>query len=241
MKRLLTSLLVVTVVLIPVTQATMAVYSDKETGTGNTFTAGTLDLEVDGENDPLGAKFSASNMVPGETYHAGTVTLANVGSVDGLLSLMIENPVSNDNGVTEMEEADGDIPGTHIDSSGYDAETGNGELWDQTTLTICLETGAGSHSSNDVCDWDDTILYSNDGTPGNDYSSTYSVPLSTDLAADNAVTLSPSDTVNLVVEVTFVDDESGWWWGGMSGVTNNMAMTDDMVFDVVFGLEQVTP
>lgn len=240
MKRILTSLLVLVAVLVPTVSATLSVFSDTETSTGNTFTAGTLDLEVDGGNDPLGAKFSASNMVPGQKYHAGTVTLSNVGSVDGVLTLMVENPVSNENGLTEAEETDGDILGIQIDPTGYNADSGDGELWDQTTLRICLETGAGSHASNNICDWDDITIYNNEGTPGNDYSSTYSIPLSTDLAADNAVVLSPNQQVNLVVEVTFVDDESNWWWGGMSGVTNNMAMTDDMVFDVVFGLDQVT-
>lgn len=235
------SIMTIAFVLAVVAGGTLALFADTESSIGNTFTSGTLDLRVDNENGPLGAKFSTSNMVPGEKYHAGTVTLSNAGTVDGILTLMIDNPVSHENGILDAEADDGDLVDQEIDPSGYNANTGDGELWDQTTLRICLETGAGSHSTNNICDWDDTTLYNNEGTPGNDYSATYRLPIATDLAEDNHITLAAGDSVNLVVEVTFVDDQSNWWWGGMNGVTNNMAMSDDMVFDVIFGLKQVTP
>jgi predicted ribosomally synthesized peptide with SipW-like signal peptide len=241
MKKILLSVLTIALVAAVTVGATQALFSDTEESTGNTFTAGSLDLKMNGNDGPFTNTFSASNMVPGQRYTAGVVSLSNTGSVDGILGLKILNPVSNENDLIEPELSDGDVAGLEIDPSGYNANTGDGELWDQTTMKVCLETGAGSHSSNGVCDWDDTILYSNDGTPGNDYSSYYSVPLGTDFAADNSVIIPASGSKNLVFEVFFVDDASSWWWGGLSGLTNNMAMTDSMTFDVEFSLTQVTP
>jgi len=66
--------------------AAFAYFSDTETSTGNTFTAGTLDLVLsdDDETDLNGVTatwVSPSNWAPGET-EAGTLKLRNSGSVD---------------------------------------------------------------------------------------------------------------------------------------------------------------
>jgi len=58
-----------------------AYFSDTETSTGNTFTAGTLDLTL-GETG--GAPITLNNMKPGDTA-SGTMTVTNVGTLAGSL------------------------------------------------------------------------------------------------------------------------------------------------------------
>ncbi|MCE0762670.1 CalY family protein [Pseudonocardia kujensis] len=62
---------------------TYAAFTDTETGPGGTQTAGTLDLQVGGD-DTATALFSASNVAPGfgQNY---TFTLDNTGSIAGTL------------------------------------------------------------------------------------------------------------------------------------------------------------
>jgi predicted ribosomally synthesized peptide with SipW-like signal peptide len=86
MKKILLSLLTVGLVSAAVFGATQAAFSDTEEVLGNTFTAGTLDLEVDGENPLASAKFSVSNMRP-DNQPKGTFHLNNIGSVNGLVDL----------------------------------------------------------------------------------------------------------------------------------------------------------
>lgn len=71
---------------------TLALFSDTETSNGNTFTAASLDLNVDGGNINV-VKFTVSNMVPGNQPKA-TYTITNVGPITGYLDL--ENIVVTD-------------------------------------------------------------------------------------------------------------------------------------------------
>jgi len=238
MLKIIKSLVVIVGVVALAATATGALYSDSEVIASSTFSTGSLDLKVNGEDEPNITPFSVSGMVPSQTYATGCRRLKNVGTIDGTLTVKVSNPVSHENGLLEPEKTDGDLPGQEIDPSGYNANTGNGELWDQSCLRIFIDDGAGSHTGNKVWDWDDTTIYSDFGEPGLDYSSYYSIPLNTDLAAGKNITLSPNEAKKVCIEAHFVDDQSSWWWGGMSGVTNNMAMSDDMQFDIEFGLVQ---
>jgi len=222
---------------------TLAIFSDTETSVGNSAAAGVLDLKVKGsswDDDPLVKSFTISNMVPGQT-ETRFFKIKNAGTVPGNLTLKVKNPISHENGLEEPEIADGDAAGQEIDPSGYDANGGNGELWDQVCLRIYID-------ENNDGDWDfnDAVIYSNFGTPSVDYSSYYSIPLDTNLlpASDYKVPsmwiiMDPGAVLKIGVDVYFVDDTSSWWWGGQSGLTNNMAMSDDVTFDIEFGLVQV--
>lgn len=65
---------------------TMAYFSDTEESTGNTVSAGTLDLTVNGASDIDGASTSIEEMAPGDS-ESRTITLRNDGSVGGDLYL----------------------------------------------------------------------------------------------------------------------------------------------------------
>lgn len=215
-----------------------AIFSDTETVPGNTFTAGSIDLTVDGGNDPITAKFFADNMQPGKFYDGGCVELTNAGTLPGKLSVMVANLHSNENTLVEPEISDGDAVGVQVDLDGYNGNTGDGELWDQISIGFCLETGAGSHSRNGHCDWDDT-RFKSPGSTNDDYSGTYSIKTNYDFAAAKNIILAPGQTVVFCTELRFVDDATNSWWGASAGMTNNQAMTDDAQLDFIFGLTQV--
>lgn len=81
MKRILMSVLVIGAVSVTAFGATSAYFTDTETSTGNTFTAGTLDLTL---NETGGAPINLTNMQPGD-MSSGTITVTNVGSLAGWL------------------------------------------------------------------------------------------------------------------------------------------------------------
>jgi len=85
MKKILISLMAIALVVGLVGAGTVAYFSDTETSTGNTFTAGTLDLNLDGGNANV-VKFTVADVKPGDSG-GGTWTVANVGSILGYLDL----------------------------------------------------------------------------------------------------------------------------------------------------------
>ena len=218
--------------------ATSASFFDSETITGNTFSAGSIDLEVNGENDIVSFMFSESNLVPGETVNAGTVTLSNVGSLSGELTVAVSNPKSAENGMIEPELSAGDVAGTEIDPTGYDMNSGNGELWDQAGMTIYIDM-----NSDGVMQWFEPVVWRGeylDLTSG----SGYHIPLDTDLGAADVAhgfdgILAPAASVDLGILIKFKDDSTFSSQPQHGILNNNMAMTDDLSFDLVIGLEQL--
>ena len=81
MKKIILSLAIVGVVGAVAIGGTIAYFSDTETSTGNTFTAGTLDFNI---IDPVAAGhqvFDVSNMKPGDTV-TKYIVVTNDGSLD---------------------------------------------------------------------------------------------------------------------------------------------------------------
>ena len=86
MKKLLLSMLATFLVIGLVGASTFAWFQDTETSTGNTFTAGTMDLKVsdwdEGFGDGVSATWTMSNMTPGvTTVGPFSVLLQNSGSI----------------------------------------------------------------------------------------------------------------------------------------------------------------
>jgi len=89
MKKQLMSIMAIGIAALFLGAGTFAYFSDTETSTGNTFTAGTLAMDIadsdEGWNDgdPVTASWqSPANWAPGETFTTGTIRLKNVGSID---------------------------------------------------------------------------------------------------------------------------------------------------------------
>jgi len=104
MKKILMSILTIGIAAGMIGLGTLANYSDTETSTGNTFTAGTLDLKVGGQDDLNVVHFELSNLAPGWS-HTYKWTLKNAGSVDGVVTICFSHVVELENGTNEPEEA----------------------------------------------------------------------------------------------------------------------------------------
>ncbi|GAI22921.1 unnamed protein product [marine sediment metagenome] len=94
---------------------TMAYFNDTETSEGNTFTAGTLDLKVDGRDDPLPVKISVNDVAPGLSSPKWssnyTWYLKNVGTIKDVKAQMHIVVTKNlENGYTEPEAAVDNTP-----------------------------------------------------------------------------------------------------------------------------------
>ncbi len=116
--KILISLSVIGAIAAIVIGGTIAYFSDTETSSGNTFSAGTLDLKVNDKEGSTVDKITITNAKPGDSG-SYTWTAKNVGTVAGKLSLVVSGITNDDNGCTEPETTAGD------NSCG---PTGGGEL-----------------------------------------------------------------------------------------------------------------
>jgi predicted ribosomally synthesized peptide with SipW-like signal peptide len=111
MLRIVKSLITIAAVLAVAGGVTSAYFSDTETSVGNSFTAGTLDLKVGGQDDPNVAHVTVTNITPAAhmtTQRGQGFTLTNAGSVGGTVTATVKNVVNYENGCLEPEVAAGD-------------------------------------------------------------------------------------------------------------------------------------
>jgi predicted ribosomally synthesized peptide with SipW-like signal peptide len=123
---LMGSMIVVALVSLLLGATTMAIFSDTETSEGNTFTAGTLDLELSAEA-PNVVVLNVGPMAPGDSG-SNTWIAKNVGSIAGKLSLTVSPITNNDNGLTEPE--------SEVDKTGGDGE---GELGQYLNVVLWVD------------------------------------------------------------------------------------------------------
>ena len=88
MKKLLLSMLAIFLVIGLVGAGTFAWFQDTETSSGNTFTAGTLDLKMQvdgvwGDDGVAYARWSGSNMAPGDNLGSAAIRLKEFGTILG--------------------------------------------------------------------------------------------------------------------------------------------------------------
>jgi predicted ribosomally synthesized peptide with SipW-like signal peptide len=130
MKRILVSLMTMALIGALVTGGIYAYFSDTETSTGNTFTAGTLDLEVNDENPWTSTGVTVANMEPGVAATPVDISCENVGTLTGDLYLRITSVTDTGGTINEPEcYAEG---GTWTSPSG--PCTGNTAVDDISTL-----------------------------------------------------------------------------------------------------------
>lgn len=84
-RQVLVSLLVIGLISLGLGTGTYAYFSDSEVSSGNTFSAGTLDLKIkdggDSWSDGIGTEWTLSNMKPGGAEEYGSVDFLNDGSI----------------------------------------------------------------------------------------------------------------------------------------------------------------
>lgn len=119
---------------------TYAWFSDTESSTGNTLTAGTLDLNINGGNVAVNT-FDVGNVAPGASGSANC-TLANVGSISGELDVSIA--------------AINNTPG----AGGTQYEGGSGELGDNAEMALYFDVDeSGGATAGDFGLRSDGTLY----------------------------------------------------------------------------------
>jgi predicted ribosomally synthesized peptide with SipW-like signal peptide len=127
LKSVLMSLVVVGVVGGMVGGGLFAAFSDTETSEGNVFTAGVMDLKVNGMDDPLPPIFYGECLKPGDCFY-GEVMLENVGCVDGWADFHLYITEDADNGLEEPERG----------APGEDG-TEDGELCENTDVQLIYD------------------------------------------------------------------------------------------------------
>ena len=133
MKKIIASILVLAIALIGVIGATAAYFSDIGTSNGNTFTAGSLDLKVNGTDDNV-RLFNLSDVhpeyfvVPGNQPHS-CYNISNTGTIKGYLNI-------KDIKVTNVEKG---CIGPEI-AAGDDAASDIGELGNFLNLKLWVDT-----------------------------------------------------------------------------------------------------
>jgi len=104
MKRLLINFMTMALVGALIGGGVYAYFSDVETSAGNTFTAGTLDLQVDGENPWTSTAItSSSGMEPGVAAIPVDITCENAGSLTGDLYMRITGVTDTGETINEPE------------------------------------------------------------------------------------------------------------------------------------------
>ncbi|MHB1330629.1 MAG: TasA family protein [Minisyncoccota bacterium] len=216
MKRIILSLSMLAFAGALIIGGTGAFFSDTETSTGNTFTAGAIDLKIDssatynGENvasatwtlkdlDPTSDKFfNFKDIKPGD--EGKNIISLHVENNEAWVCAAVSNLASDDNGLTEPE---GDV-----DSTGG---VGEGELDDEMLWSIWRDD-----NNNGVQDGGEIELTA--GTPTNGVLALYD--------ATTGSPLSPASTTYLGVSWT-LPAESG-----------NETQTDSLTGDISFSVVQ---
>jgi len=139
---------------------TQAWFRDTETSDENTFTAGTLDLTVDGNNGTNTVKFIVDNFRPGN-QRIGVWELCNIGSVNGYVDLDSIEVASYENGCWEPEDEVGDV------SCGNPGE-GLGELQNLVGMDLFWD-----YDCDGWYDAGDVRIYSSSSGPAGSVASSY--------------------------------------------------------------------
>ena len=170
-KTILAGTFIIGILALGVGAGVYALFSDTETSNGNLFTAGTLDLTVNGLNGANSQIFNVANMKPGSQPKSQWY-LANIGSLPGTLSISSIIVTNDENGITEPEDEAGDVTASvgelgavawidiyiDADNSGW-FSTGDSYLYQGAinglTSPISIGTlGAGATTRvNAVVDW----------------------------------------------------------------------------------------
>jgi len=148
MKKILTSLSIIGLVAAMAISATMSYFNDTETSTGNTFTAGSIDLKIDLQCPGGGCNFSLRDLNGESFFHeydikpgdTGEVTISwHVTSNDAWGRIRLADLIDYEN---DCNEPEGDV-----DTSCGDPGLGEGELDDYLEFTFWMDEG-------EIAGWD---------------------------------------------------------------------------------------
>jgi len=221
MAKILVSLMTIALVGALIGGGIYAAFSDTEATTNNTFTAGTLNLQV-GDNDPTTESVSVSNIKPTDTGNAATWAVNNTGSISGNLSVALSAIVNNENTLAEPESAAGDVTGGATE----------GELGTYLKVAIWLDIDeSGTWNTGDIALQSNGTTLTSTGVESlpYDYLDSYdsdSYSSVTILTADDSGA-GGTDEFEFMVDYDFPNDAN-----------DDRAQDDSATFDITFTLNQ---
>lgn len=193
MKRILISFMTVALVSALIGGGVYAYFSDVETSSDNTFTAGTLDLEVASENPWTSTPVTVSNMEPGAAASPVDISCDNIGNLTGDLYMKITNVT--DTGGTETYACGAPISGNVTSEPECVAEIALGLRVDDISSQVTLS-----------CEVDATPVVGLDGVLLNAVPATWTL-IKDDMSA-TSITLSIGGSLDSSVTNEYQGDES---------------------------------
>lgn len=129
MIKILKSALVIGIVAVFAVKATTAVWSDSGQSTGNTFAAGTLDLQLSDNDEPYAdsvtVSWTGSDMYPGGPAITETLNIRNNGSVNAdHVHFSVANDITEDTVLPNADDADPITNHLQVTTLTYDAGSG---------------------------------------------------------------------------------------------------------------------
>jgi predicted ribosomally synthesized peptide with SipW-like signal peptide len=265
MKKMLISLMAILLAVGLVGAGAFAYFSDVETSTGNTFTAGTLDLDA-GSSEVM--HIVLANMKPGDTSVYYKWVLKNVGSIPGKLSVTFGTMNDQENGLTEPEiaaEAEpygyqgarptlghpdrGELseflkPG--IERSAVEDMPGvtiidynDAEGWWIATVDSEIDTGGS-------CGWGpknwsvpSIVISQSEVGPSPAYAGWSFGLKSWEGKTFTYGTLNPGEEIAFFFRVKLDENLRAWDGCGWHEINDNVIQSDSVQFDIVFHLDQI--
>ena len=131
-RKIIISTLIIAVVRASGYAASRALFTDTEGTNDSSFTVGTLDMDVDGENGTEFERFDVTNIGADGTVNGGkTWTVNNTGSLPGKLTFSLASLENQENGCNEPEA----LADTTCDDPGPD----QGELGNAIATIVTLD------------------------------------------------------------------------------------------------------
>lgn len=214
-KKILISLSVIGIAAAIAIGGTIAYFSDTETSENNTFAAGTMDLDIDGDDIAV-QTMNLLDKAPGDSGTANA-TLKNSGSLDGELDVVM-GTVTN---YPCTDDTYGKNDGTEYCTS--DAGTLGGSA--QMALYVDVDE-SGTWNTDDIGLKSDAAKYTNTGSTALDYDT---IDNYGGVAWNDVYTglMTPGDQDDFVID-----------WKVPTSATNDI-QGDALEFDLTFILEQV--
>jgi predicted ribosomally synthesized peptide with SipW-like signal peptide len=224
MKKIVLSIFAIGIVSVGAFYATKAFFNDTETSTGNTFSAGTIDIAVDGQN-PWAQKepFVLEDMKPSQ--HAYTeYVIQNVGTNPANVFKKVDITDQNDGVMSEPECVEG-------------GGTWTAPVTEQTTGT-CNDTYVPNFNIASVIRYDMRVWVYNEDPKANPNAT----PIWWDViyTDDMAKMLSDVNGQNVLLGMI----PAGWWMKvdqsyHMDPLTTNWAQGDKLQFNITLTAEQL--
>ncbi|MBU0978246.1 MAG: TasA family protein [Patescibacteria group bacterium] len=210
-KKLLLGLLVLALGAMTIRNLTSALFTDTERTEDSTFTAGTLNINVDENDGTVFDNIVVSNIgVDGTVSGGKTWTINNTGSVPGNLQMQMMSVVNNENGCNEPEAL--------VDGTCADPGPDQGELGGVVATVVILDDDAtGPNAPATVVT--STLATADAGSYLSQWNSNAGI-----------VTIPAGGSLTVTMN-----------WSNNPASYGNEIQSDSLSFDVQFDVVQVTP